>query len=85
MKTNVNERQQINYLGSAYSVKLVFSCVVKGIKVIFKITAKFCASRYLHFEDTERIMSPKMHLKSFRTFKKRAPGNKIMINVINDK
>ena len=47
-----------NNLGPAYSVKLVFSCVVKRIKIITKITKKFCASRCLHFEDTERIMSP---------------------------
>ena len=39
-------------------MKLVFSCVVKGIKI--KITAKFCASRRLRFEDTKRIMSPAM-------------------------
>ena len=43
-------------LRPAYSVKLVFSYVVKGIKI--KITAKFCASRRLRFEDTKRIMSP---------------------------
>ena len=47
---------------------------------MLKINAKFCASRYLHFEDTERIMSPEMHLKSFRTFKKWAPGNKVLID-----
>ena len=34
----------------AYSVKLVFSYVLKGIKT--KITAKFRASRRLRFEDT---------------------------------
>ena len=38
----------------AYSVKLIFSHVVKGIKI--KITAKFRASRRLRFEDTKRIM-----------------------------
>ena len=43
-------------LRPAYSVKLVFSYVVEGIKI--KITAKFRASRRLHFEDTKRIMSP---------------------------
>ena len=43
-------------LRPAYSVKLVFSDVVKGIKI--KITAKFRASRRLRFEDTKRIMSP---------------------------
>ena len=38
-------------LGPAYSVKLVFSYVVTGIR-----TAKFRASRGLSFEDTKRIM-----------------------------
>ena len=46
-------------LRPAYSVKLVFSCVVKGIKI--KITAKFRASTRLRFEDTKRIMSPEIH------------------------
>ena len=41
-----------------YSVKLVFSYAVKGIRI--KITAKFRASRSLRFEDTKRIMSPEM-------------------------
>ena len=41
-------------LRPAYSAKLVFSYVVKGIKI--KITAKFRASRRLRFEDTKRIM-----------------------------
>ena len=41
-------------LRPAYSVKLVFSFVVKGIKI--KVTAKFRASRRLRFEDTKRIM-----------------------------
>ena len=56
----------------AYSVKLVFSHVVKGIKS--KTTAKFCASRRLRFEDANRIMSPEMLPKSFGTFEKRAPA-----------
>ena len=56
----------------AYFVKLVFSYVVKGIKT--KITAKFCASRRLRFEDTKRIMSPEIRPKSFGTFEKQAPG-----------
>ena len=47
----------------AYSVKLVFSYVVKGIKV--KISAKFRASRRLRFEDTKGTMSPEMGPKSF--------------------
>ena len=40
-------------LRPTYSVKLVFSYVVKGIKI--KITAKFRASKRLRFEDTNRI------------------------------
>ena len=40
-------------LRPAYSVKLVFSYVVKGINI--KITAKLRASRRLCFEDTKRI------------------------------
>ena len=59
-------------LRPAYSVKLVFSYVVKGMKI--KITAKFRASRRLRFEDTKRIMSPEIRPKSFGTFEKRAPG-----------
>ena len=58
-------------LRPAYSVKLVFSYVVKGMK--FKITAKFRASRRLRFKDTRRIMSPEMRPKSFGTFEKWAP------------
>ena len=61
-------------LRPTYSVKRVFSYVVKRIKI--KITAKFRASRRLHFEDTKRIMSPKMVPKSFGTFDKRALGTK---------
>ena len=45
-------------LRPAYSVKLVFSYVVKGIKV--KITANFGGTGHLHFEDTKRIMSPEV-------------------------
>ena len=56
----------------AYSIKLVFSYVVKGIKT--KITAKFRASRHLRFEDTKRIMSPEIRPKSFGTSEKQAPG-----------
>ena len=56
----------------AYSVKLFFLYVVKGIKI--KITAKFRASRRLSFEDTKRIMSPEIRPKSFGTFEKQAPG-----------
>ena len=50
----------------AYSVKLVFSYVVKGIKT--KITANFRASRRLRFEDTKRTMSPEIRPKSFGTW-----------------
>ena len=53
-------------LRPAYSVKLVFSYVVKGIKV--KITAKFRASTRLRFEDTKRIMSPRNTPEKFRDF-----------------
>ena len=56
----------------AYSVKLVFSQVLKGIKI--EITAKFRASRSLRVGDTKRIRSPEMRLKSFGTFEKQAPG-----------
>ena len=59
-------------VGPAYSVKLVFSYGVKGIKI--KITVKFRASRRLRFEDTKRIMSPEIRPKSFGSFEKQAPG-----------
>ena len=58
-------------LRPAFSGKLVFSYVVKGIKIK---TAKFRASRLLRFEDTKRIMSPEIRPKSFGTFEKRAPA-----------
>ena len=54
----------------AYSVKPVFSYVVKGIKI--KISAKFRASRRFRFEDTKRIMSPKIRPKSFGIEKPKA-------------
>ena len=57
-------------LRPAYSVKLVFSYAVKGIKI--KITTKFRALKGLSSEDTKRIMSPEMRPKSFGTFEKRA-------------
>ena len=59
-------------LRPVYSVKLVFSYVVKGVKP--KVTAKFRASRRLRVKDTRRIMLPEMRPKSFGTFEKRAPG-----------
>ena len=55
----------------AYSVKLIFSHVVKGIKI--KIMVKFRASRRLRFEDTNRIISPEIRPKSFGTFEKQTP------------
>ena len=61
-------------LRPANFVDLVFSYVVKGIKM--KTSSKFRASRRLRFEDTKRIMSPEMRPKSFGTFEKRAPGPK---------
>ena len=59
-------------LRPAYSVKLVLSYVLKGMKI--KITAKFRALRRLRFEDTKRIMSPEMRPKSIGTFEKQPPG-----------
>ena len=64
-----------------YSVKLVFSYVVKGIKI--KITAKARASRRLRFEDTKSIMSPEMRLKSFGTFEKQAPSSNTSATTAN--
>ena len=57
---------------SLFCKDVFFSYVVKGIKI--KITAKFCASRRLRFEDTKSTMSPEMLPKSFGTFEKQAPG-----------
>ena len=54
-------------LRPAYFVKLVFSYVVKGIKI--KITAKFRHTEHLRFEDTKRIMSP----EQFRDFRETGP------------
>ena len=54
-------------LRHAYYVKLVFSYVVKGIKI--KVKAKFLPLRRLRFEDTKRLMSPEIRLK-------RAPGGR---------
>ena len=53
------------------SVKLIFSHVVKGIRI--KITAKFRASRRLRFEDTKRIMLLEIRPKSFGAFENQAP------------
>ena len=56
-------------LRPAYSVWLIFSYVLKGIKV--KITAKSGAPRRLRFEDTKKIMSPELSPKRFGTSEKR--------------
>ena len=61
-------------LRPTYSVKLVFSYIVKGMKI--KITAKFRASKRLRFEDRNRISRPEMRPKSFGTFEKQAPGRR---------
>ena len=66
----------------AYSVKLVFSYVVKGLKT--KITAKFRASRRLRFEDTNRIMSPEIRPKCFGTFEKQAPELNCFSSILMD-
>lgn len=42
----------------------------------------FLAMRRLCFEDTKEIMSPEIHLKSFGTFEKQAPGEVKQITVI---
>ena len=55
-------------LRPAYSVKLVFSYIVKGIKL--KITAKFRDSEHLRFEDTKRLISA----EKFRDFRETGPG-----------
>ena len=58
-------------LRPACSVKLVFSYIVKGIKI--KIPGKFRPSWRLRFEDAKKIISPEMGPKSFGTFEKRVP------------
>ena len=55
-------------LRPAYSANLVFWYVD-----MFKITAKFCASRRFRFEDTERLMSLEMRPKKFRDFRDTSP------------
>ena len=59
-------------LRPAYSVKLIFSHVVKGIKI--KITAKFRASRRLRFEDTKRIIK-------FRDFRETGPSKRMKYGI----
>ena len=70
-KKFLGPKKPFEKLRPAYSVKLVFSYVVKGIKIKI-IIVKFRASRGLRFEDTKRIMSPEIRPKSFGTFKKQA-------------
>ena len=65
-------REDFRKIATSYLLKLVFSYVVKGIKI--KITSKFRALRRLSLALTKRTMSPKMRPKSFGTFEKRAPG-----------
>ena len=67
-RENFGPEKPVVKLRPAYSVKLVFSFVVKGIKT--KIMAKFRASRRLRIEDTKRIMLPEIRPKSFGTFEK---------------
>ena len=57
-------------LRPAYSLKLVFLYVVKGMKI--KITATFLASRRLRFEDTKRIVTRNAPEKS-RDFRETGP------------
>ena len=64
-------------LRTAYSVKLVFSYVIKGTQI--KVAAKFRAARRLRIEDTKRIMSPKMRPNSFGAFEKRVPDAGLMV------
>ena len=61
----------------AYSVKLVFSYIVKGIKI--KITSKFRASRRPCFGDSKRIMSPEMRPKGLGTSEKGTPFLRISL------
>ena len=55
----------------AYSVKLIFSHAVKGIKI--KIMAKFGASRRLRFEDTKNYVTRNTPEK-FRDFRETGPS-----------
>ena len=51
-----------------YSVKLVFSYVVEGVKIEIYVTAKFRASRPFRVEDTKRIKSPEKTVVFLRNF-----------------
>ena len=61
-------------LRHAYSVKLDFSYVAKGIKI--KTTAMFHAPRRLRFEDTKRIGHFRVHLSLH--FKARLSAKSVM-------
>ena len=63
-------RKSFVKLRPPYSLRLVLSYVVEGIKI--KITVKFRASRRLRFEDTEIIMSLEFWC---RTFEKEGSGD----------
>ena len=65
---NLQAEKPFVKLRPAYSVKLILSHVVKGIKI--KKIAKFRDTEHLRFKDTKRIMSP----EKFGTFEKQAPG-----------
>ena len=60
-------------LRAVHSLELVFSYVVKGIKI--KITAKFRDTHRLRFEDTKRIMSP----ENFRDFRETGPRTRNIV------
>ena len=60
---------------SLFCKSVFFSYIVKGIKI--KITARFCDSKCLRFEDTKSIMTAEMRPKSFGTFEKQAPGPEV--------
>ena len=59
----------------AYSVKLVFSYLVKGIKI--KIIAKFRASRCLSFENTKRNYVTRNTPDKFRDLRETGPKPEI--------
>ena len=66
-------------LPPAYSVKLVFSYVVKGIKM--KIIAKFRASGRLLFEDTKKIVTRNAP-ERFRDFRETGPRAGFELGII---
>ena len=70
-------------LRPAYSVKVVYSCVVKEIKIT--MTAKFGASRLVRFEDTKRIMSLEMRPERFGALAKRSAGPNCSIGCVLSK